>query len=595
MKPLESNNLNGLWAQLMIEELVRNEVTTFYIGPGSRSTPLTVAVARHARARAQICYDERGAGFRALGHARATRLPAAVITTSGTAAANLYPAVVEAAQDHVPLILLTADRPPELIDTGANQAILQTQMFDRYVRWQFELPCPSAKMGPGFVLTTVDQAVHQSRSPNAGPVHLNCMFREPFLDPDGEGSGYDLSTLTRWANSTNPWTRYGRTVPCLEGADLKRVIDCVNHTQQGMLMVGRLDSARQRQAVKLLMTRLDWPVYADIASGLRFEAGTHVLRYFDQDLVTDACNRACRAQTVLHIGGRITSKRVPLFMAANPPENYIVVKEHSSRYDPVHCVTQSLECDFMRFVMQLGEQCKDNGAVTYRDALRQQATEIDSLIGEMIQAEPSLTEPYVARQVTRLIPENQALFISNSMPIRDVDIYGIGQREPVHVGVNRGASGIDGILASAVGFAEGQSQPTTVLMGDVALLHDLNSLSMVSQCGQPLCIVVINNQGCGIFHFLPISQQADVFEDYFVTPHRFSFAGLGPTFQLEYVRAETQDAFTSAYCQFLTSQRPTLIEVPTNSVENFNFRKKMKQAILNLFGQLSGNQEEEKV
>ena len=586
MKPLESKNLNGLWAQLMVEELVRNEVTTFYIGPGSRSTPLTVAVARHARARAQICYDERGAGFRALGHARATRLPAAVITTSGTAVANLYPAVVEAAQDHVPLILLTADRPPELIDTGANQAILQTQMFARYVRWQFELPCPCAHVGPGFVLTTVDQAVYQSLAPNAGPVHLNCMFREPFLDPDGEGGGYDLSTLTQWVNRTHPWTRYARTVSHLEDADLTRIVECVNDTQKGMLFVGRLDSARQRQAVMLLMTRLDWPVYADIASGLRFEAGTHVLRYFDQDQISNACNSACRAQTVLHIGGRITSKRVPLFLAANPPENYIVVKEHSSRYDPVHCVTQSLECDFMRFVIQLGERCKDNVDAVYRDTLRQQATHIDSLIGEMIQAEPALTEPYVARQVTRLIPENQALFISNSMPIRDVDIYGIGQRDPIHVGVNRGASGIDGILASAVGFAEGQSQPTTVLLGDVALLHDLNSLSMIRQCNHPLCIVVINNQGCGIFHFLPIARESDVFEDYFVTPHRFTFAGLGSTFQLDYVCAENKDAFTSAYCQFLASKRPMLIEVPTNSEESFRFRKKMKQAILNLLNGL---------
>ena len=208
---------NRLWANLIVEELVRSGVGLFVMAPGSRSTPLTTAVAAHPEARHRIHFDERGTAFFALGYARATGRPAAWITTSGTAVANGFPAVVEASVDEVPLLLLTADRPPELRATGANQTIDQVKIFGGYVRWQFDLPAPSPDVRPEVVLTTVDQAVYRTRRASAGPVHLNCMFREPFLPDKEQTYRRDVADLGAWTQNAQPYTRYAASEPSVEG------------------------------------------------------------------------------------------------------------------------------------------------------------------------------------------------------------------------------------------------------------------------------------------------------------------------------------------------------------------------------------------
>ncbi len=581
MKPSAFTHLNRLWAEWVVEELVRQSVTTFYICPGSRSTPLTVAAARHAQTQTSICYDERGAGFRALGYARATRQPAVVITTSGTAVANLHPAVVEAAQDSIPLLLLTADRPPELTDTGANQAILQTGFFAQHVRWQFELPCPSADIDPAFVLTTVDQAVHRSRDIHAGPVHLNVRIREPFLASTSRAQDCDTSGLAGWSQDDSPWTHYSASQLTITGADWDRVVALINRTDRGMLLVGRLGSDAQRAAVRALIQTLGWPVYADLASGLRLaEVGTHIMRYFDQALLSEEFNARCRPQTLLHLGGRVTSKRVALFFQQNRPEQTILVKEDPSRQDPMHGVTHSLHCDIEWFAQTLCRRYEGSCHAAFRGFFLERAERVDRIIAQTIGQEQAITEPFVARRLTELIPNNHSLFVANSMPVRDVDIYGAHQRTGVRVGVNRGASGIDGTIATALGFAEGCSAPTTLILGDIAFIHDMSSLSQLSGCRFPLIIIVINNQGCGIFRYLPVSQEKDVFDAFFVTPHSFSLAGAGEPFQLDTYRVGTKAQFDQAYGAALQAQRSALIEVSVDGQKSFQFRKGLKAAIL---------------
>ena len=581
MKPSAFTNLNRLWAEWVVEELVRQSVTTFYICPGSRSTPLTVAAARHAQTQTSICYDERGAGFRALGYARATQQPAVVITTSGTAVANLYPAVVEASQDGIPLLLLTADRPPELTDTGANQAILQTGFFAQHVRWQFELPCPSADIDPAFVLTTVDQAVHRSRDIHAGPVHLNVKIREPFLASSSRAQDCDISGLAGWSQESAPWTHYSASQITIAGTDLEQVIALINRTDRGMLLVGRLSSDAQRAAVRALMQTLGWPVYADVASGLRLaEVGTHIMRYFDQALLSEAFNARCRPQTLLHLGGRVTSKRVALYFQQNRPEQTILVKEDPSRQDPLHGVTHALHCDIEWFARTLCRRYEGRSDQGYRAFFIEKATQVDDLIAQTIAEEEAMTEPFAARRVTELIPEGHSLFVANSMPVRDVDLYGTHRRTRIHVGVNRGASGIDGTIASALGFAEGCGRPTTLILGDIAFIHDMSSLAQVSGCRFPLIIIVINNRGGGIFRYLPVSQEKDVFDAFFVTPHSFSLAGAGEPFQLDTYRVGTKAQFDQAYGAALQAACSALIEVSVDGQKSFQFRKGLKAAIL---------------
>ena len=237
MTPGDTPRANLLWATLIVEELARSGVDFFCVAPGSRSTPLIAALAANERARSLVHFDERGTAFAALGYARATGRPAAWITTSGTAVANGLPAVVEAAIDGVPMILLTADRPPELRQTGANQTIDQPDIFGDYVRWRFDLPAPEAAVDPAMVLTTVDQAVYRARRTPSGPVHLNLMFREPFLPEDGDEP---LAAPVRWRESDEPYTRYAATRPAVDLDEVERLREELRPVKKGLVVAGRL-------------------------------------------------------------------------------------------------------------------------------------------------------------------------------------------------------------------------------------------------------------------------------------------------------------------------------------------------------------------
>src|SRR5215212_6824626 len=245
---------NRLWAYLIVEELLRCGVDFFCVAPGSRSTPLVAALAANEKASTLIHFDERGTAFAALGHARATGRPAAWITTSGTAVANGLPAVVEAATDGVPMVLLTADRPPELRQTGANQTIDQPDIFGDYVRWRFDLPAPDPGIDPAMVLTTVDQAAYRAGRTPQGPVHLNLMFREPFLScPEDEDV---LSGPSSWIESGGPYTRYAATKPAVDEMEIHGLWETLRPVNRGLVVAGRLASRKQGEAVLRLADAL---------------------------------------------------------------------------------------------------------------------------------------------------------------------------------------------------------------------------------------------------------------------------------------------------------------------------------------------------
>ncbi|MFB6231586.1 MAG: 2-succinyl-5-enolpyruvyl-6-hydroxy-3-cyclohexene-1-carboxylic-acid synthase, partial [Salinibacter sp.] len=261
---LDAPNATYLWTQLLVEELVRNGVETFFVAPGSRSTPLTVAVARHPTAETVLHVDERGNAFAALGVGRATQTPAAWITTSGTAVANGLPATVEASVDGVPLLLLTADRPPELRDTGANQTIDQVKIFGDYVRWQVDLPPPTDEIDPAYVLTTTNQAVHRTTRAPAGPVHVNCMFRKPLEPVETEGSVTVPAVVKEWATGSEPYTQYPTPVSTPSGPEVKALAEVLGGTEKGLVVAGRLDSAAAADATQRLASHLGWPLVPDL-------------------------------------------------------------------------------------------------------------------------------------------------------------------------------------------------------------------------------------------------------------------------------------------------------------------------------------------
>ncbi|MEE4375906.1 MAG: 2-succinyl-5-enolpyruvyl-6-hydroxy-3-cyclohexene-1-carboxylic-acid synthase [Candidatus Competibacteraceae bacterium] len=574
-------NLNILWASLLVEELLRNGVDYFCLSPGSRSTPLAVAAARHPNAVKRIIHDERGAAFHALGYARASGKPAVLICTSGTAVANYLPAVIEAAVDRVPLLVISADRPPELQETGANQTIRQTHLFGDYTKWYGELPCADTAIPARMVLTTVDQAVYRAKSVPSGPVHLNCAFREP-LAPEKKPIDAEYTTdLRAWFADTTPWTQYQAPVRPLDKAALNRISTMLQGTTRGFIAVGRLHTAAERTAVAHLLQRLQWPVYADIASGLRLTAiDAPLIPYADQLYRSPELQSLGQPEIVLHIGGQCVSKRYLQFVETLPATTqYLLVDTHPCRDDPDHRVSYRLEADIEPFCRALGAMVghlEPRELYTWTQVLLDQSALVEHALAEFM-APPDLNEIAVARLLADHIPENHGLWLSNSMPVRDMDMYGKPQTRAVRVGANRGASGIDGTVASASGFAAGLQQPVTLLIGDLALLHDLNSLLLAQ--AERMTIVVINNDGGGIFSFLPIAGYEDVFEDYFATPHQLSFQSAATLFSLHYSAPQTRQEFIAAYQKALTSSRSTLIEVSTDRQDNLACHRRLQGMI----------------
>lgn len=578
---MDNINLNQLWAELIVDELVRHGITYFCIAPGSRSTPLVAAAARHQGVQTMVACDERSLGFHALGYARAAAKPAAVITTSGTAVANLYPAVVEASSDSVPMVILTADRPPELMDCGANQTICQNQLFGSFVRWHTDLPCPDSRISPAMALTTVDQAVYRSLFARPGPVHLNCRFREPLEPVGGSMPEAYIQPIQRWQASRRPLTSYAMPRQILAEDEIARLAQLIDTIKRGMIVAGGLTSHSQRQAVLDLAGRMQWPVYADISSGLRF-AGlpTHPIRYYDQALLSERFNQQAKPELVLHFGSHVTSKRLWQYFDQNRPERYIVIKPTSERYDPAHYVTDHLQTDIADFCQKVAAAITPGSSAAFAEFFQSRAALAQAAIAECIDGDDSLTEPFVSRMVSDIISESSGLFLSNSMPVRDMDLYAKSIHKPIVVGTNRGVSGIDGILSTATGFAAGLRKKVTLIIGDMAMFHDLNALSLLHKIQVPMVIIVINNRGGGIFDFLPISQHIDVFEPYFVAPHQFGFKGVCETFKVPYVRADNKAMFVEHYRQAAAGGLTTLIEVVTNRQDNLKLRKQIKNRIL---------------
>ncbi len=580
MTPSDTPRANLLWATLIVEELVRTGVELFCVAPGSRSTPLVAALAANERARSLIHFDERGTAFAALGCARATGRPAAWITTSGTAVANGLPAVVEAATDGVPIILLTADRPPELRQTGANQTIDQPDIFGDYVRWRFDLPAPDAGVDPAMVLTTVDQAVYRARRAPSGPVHLNLMFREPFIPEPGDRE-VGQSAPERWSRGGEPYTRYAATRPAVDLDEVELLWEELQPVERGLVVAGRLPSRKQGEAVLRLAESLGWPLLPDVGSQVRLGARSeNLVPYHDALLASEPFKASHVPQAVLHLGGRAVSKRLEQFLAGSRPDPYVVVRENPFRLDPGHRVTHSVEAevlDLCAALTKVAERRPPVPAAPWTASWRGASEKVDRRLDLSSAQTKELNEPLVARLISRHIPGEHSLCVASSMPIRDLDTYAAEDGAPVPVAANRGASGIDGTVATAAGFVRASGRPVTLLIGDLALLHDLNSLAMLRDL--PVVVVVLNNDGGAIFSFLPVARHREFFEPYFGTPQGLSFEHAAAMFGLGYERPSTTTEFVEAYRTVCDRNGPALIEVRTDREENTEVHRRLLSEI----------------
>jgi 2-succinyl-5-enolpyruvyl-6-hydroxy-3-cyclohexene-1-carboxylate synthase len=577
----DAPNINALWSALAVEELVRQGVKYFCISPGSRSAPLTLAVANHKKAKSLVCLDERGAAFHALGYARATGKPAALVCTSGTAVANYHPAIIEAAVDCLPMLILSADRPPELRETGANQAIRQPHIFGDSVRWFMDMPCPETNIPAEMVLTTIDQAVYRAKNSPAGPVHLNFMFREPLAPtPSGEDFQPYFSSIKKWRKQSAPYTSYFSPEKFLPDAALAEIAGKAS-SNRGLLVIGKLQTAQEREAARKLARKLSWVTFADITSGLRSGMQAyHFVGTYDFLLRSDKIAAKLKPDFILQIGSRLTSKILQARLRAWQAKSCVLIENHPFRHDPYHRLTLRLEADIASACEQLTKALSGKSAQKTNEVFIQQHATAQTWLDDFFTQEMQLSEPAVARLVSRHALQKSGLFLASSMPVRDMDTFAAGDGHEIPVAANRGASGIDGTIASAAGFSVGLHQPVTLLIGDLAFLHDLSSLFQLRSLEHPVVIVVPNNNGGGIFSFLPVADYKKHFERFFGTPHHLTFKSAARLFGLAYENPKTKKEFIDVYQKAFRRKKSTIIEVSTDREQNRALHARLERMIV---------------
>lgn len=558
---------NAQWAALMVEELARNGVRHIAIAPGSRCAPLTVAAARHPGVATRVHFDERAAGFYALGWARGTGQPAAVITTSGTAAANLLPAVAEASQDRAPMLLFTADRPPEMRATDANQTLVQPGLFGSYVRWSVDMPCPSDEIDAAYVLTTIDQACYRACRRPAGPVHVNVMVREPLVvAAEAPGALHD-GAPAHWREGTMPYTLYPAGADTLPRGALSAMAERLGRANRGVILMGYVADASAGAEVEALAEILGWPILPDLTSGLRLGAESPtVIEYADwvgaEAAILDDID------LVLHVGGRMVDTSLPKGLAARRGRDYLQMVSHPDRHDPLHQVTLRVEADEGACCKALAQLLRPGSArgAGWLQRWQAESDRVGAVLARTLDESDELSEPWVARRVAADLPDAHALVVGNSRPVRDVQRYAHRERgDRIVVAANRAVSGIDGIVATAAGFTAARGTPTTLLIGDVSLLHDLTSLHLLGAARMPVTLVVINNDGGGIFQLLPYAEAAaDVLESHFGAPHGLTFSAAARMFGLEYWQPSGTAGFREAYRNAVHGGGPGIIEVRTS-------------------------------
>lgn len=534
-------NLNSAWARAVAQELARAGVTRAVICPGSRSAPLALALDEVFGAAAHTCLDERSGAFVALGAAKASGAPAVVLATSGSAGAHFFPAVLEAEAGHLPLVCLTADRPPELHGFGAPQTVDQRDLFGRHVRACEDLPLPEASDAAfAHLRAVVSRAVAVCRRAPRGPLHLNLPFREP------------LAPVTQPFAALSPLSLDGRAgAPALAHASPPRVCDpavldalaCdLDREPRGLVVVGPRDADDGlADAADELSRRCGWPVIADGASGLRATAAGRFVTHADLLLRHGRTAEALRPALVLRLGGGLTSKVLQQWLDASGAR-VLLVSDQGSLFDPSHVAAQVVEADVAGLCRELARRLR-GPASPVRDRALALDTRAAAALAPVLGA--TLTEPVAVAVAARAVPAGGQVFVSSSMPVRDLDAFA-GALPGVRVLANRGLNGIDGLVSCAAGAALGAGRPTVLLTGDLAFLHDLTGLVAAARLRVALTVVVVDNDGGGIFHFLPVSGATPRFEALFGTPHGLDLSHAAALAGATYHAPSDPDALAAA-------------------------------------------------
>ncbi|PCS22264.1 2-succinyl-5-enolpyruvyl-6-hydroxy-3-cyclohexene-1-carboxylic-acid synthase [Candidatus Enterovibrio escicola] len=555
-KVISQSTMNRIWARLLLMSLQRVGVKDICIAPGSRSTPLTLE-AKSLRDEngfpftLHTHFDERGLGFLALGMAKASDNPVAVIVTSGTAVANLLPAVVESHLTREKLILLTADRPVELIQCGENQAISQRGIFGNHADFCCNLPSPTTSIAPSWLLSTLDENLHY-QSQTGGSLHINCPFPEPLYGELEDASVY-LSTVTGWLDSTERYLTF--FIPLEHVCNIEVDWEELQH-KKGLLIAGRLTTA-DRIAVQALVDVLGWPLLCDPQAGKGSDyAG------FDVWMQNRECTSVlAQADVIIQFGSRLVSKRLCEFIQTFNGV-YWLVDSHPGRLDPSHRQARRIIAKPEMVANQLVAHTASPDYIHWAKVLQTASHRYFSILQQKKREYALLTELAMAIDFASWLDIGSDLFIGNSLAIRLLDMCCC--IPALTVFANRGASGIDGLIATASGVQRVRQRPLVCLLGDISALYDLNSFSLLTRNPYPLVLIVVNNDGGGIFDTLSVPDDSK--DMFYRMPHGFDFTHVAAMFGLFY---HAPDTLIDARCLCINAQRyagTTLVEirVPAN-------------------------------
>ncbi len=564
----------ALWGAIVADELYRAGLRRVVIAPGSRSTPLTLAFTAHGGYQLWQHVDERSAAFFALGLSKADGAPTALVCTSGTAAAEFFPALIEASHTNVPLLALTADRPPELRESGANQTMNQRQLYGGFVRWEYELPLPEAAPSPRLLhalRTALDRALAATRGWGGapGPVHLNLPFRKP-LQP---ASPADWEALRREARRSGrpdgaPWTQLSLPRGGPAAADLEALADQLTRARRPLVVAGPLDEALAPD-IAALAARLGAPLLADPLSNLRFgdhPARRQVIGGYDWGL-----EGLPLPDLVLRFGAPPTSKALNDWLEALPPDLPQIGLHPPGRWaDGGFNLQRTYPLGGAQIWRELAAALPARPGGDWLAAWQAREARVQQALEQL----PPASEGGLVRALFAALPSESWVFLANSLPVRHVDAFAAPRPARLHLRGNRGLSGIDGVLSTAAGMAAASGGPALLLTGDLSLLHDQNGLLWLRQPGVKLDVVLLNNHGGGIFHRLPIADFEPPFRQWFLTPQPVDFAASAAVFGVTYQRVQPEAA-AAALDAARQSPESHLLEIVTDSAASEQLRRSL--------------------
>lgn len=569
-------NRNNFAVKVFVEQLASLGVENACISPGSRSTPLTYALSQNKTIKSFVHYDERSSAFFALGLAKATDKPVVVVTTSGTAVAELYPAIIEAYQHRVPLIICTADRPPELIGTGANQTINQNNIFKNHIRWFRDLGLPSlSESGVRYFQKVAIKAFQKSRIEVRGPVHLNFPFRKPlepfsFTDEINENI-FNIKPQKVIQKKSDENSFKSRVI--------SKLSDELENQKRGIIIVGPMDyNSEAVIKIKQLATLLKYPILADGLSQLRFgvtEKDKNLFCNFNSFIESEKFIKANDPEIILQFGRSPTSSALEKFFAETKANRYLI-NQYGDKFDPTRNAKKIFNIDPKVFCEGIISQLKSKKFNRGKSAWQNKFVKAEGTCEKIklkFLDKPSLNEPSIIIETINCIPSGSNVFIGNSLPVRDLDNFLSKTEKKLNVYFNRGASGIDGITSTALGIAV-LKKPTILITGDLSFLHDLGALSIAAKYSVPLVVVVINNNGGGIFESLPIGKSAKKLNEYFVTPHNQELSNIIKSFGINHQLLINKTKLKNQITKSIAKKSTTVLEVQTDAGKSSEIRKK---------------------